>query len=131
MYPYVEESIHDMQNRRINDCVRLPANPPLQPPLIEPLQFVPVDAEVVDDQTRSESANHKVSLSPSNLSTQTSEPSVLDNLVNHYSGELTGYESNLERASKLASEVSYVKKPPTITKLRNGLINLHIHCRSS
>jgi len=28
---------------------------------------------------------------------------VLDNLVNHYSGELPGYETNLEKASELAS----------------------------
>jgi len=95
MYPSVDERIHDMQNRRSNACVRLPANHPLQPPMIEPLQFVPVDAEVVDDQTASESVNHEVSVSPSKPTTQTSEPSVLDNLVNHYSGELPGYETNL------------------------------------
>jgi len=49
MYPYVEERIHDMQQRRINVCVRLPINHPLQPPMIEPLQSIPVDAEVVGD----------------------------------------------------------------------------------
>jgi len=37
MYPSVEERIHDMQQRRINACVRLPADHPLQPPMIEPL----------------------------------------------------------------------------------------------
>jgi len=49
MYPFVEERIHDMQQRRINACVRLPADHPLQPPMIEPLQSIPVDAEVVGD----------------------------------------------------------------------------------
>jgi len=95
MYPSIEERIHDMQQRRINACVRLPDDHPLQPPMIEPLQFVPADEEVVDDQTGPESANHEVSLSPSKPTTQKSEPSVLDHMVNHYSGELPGYESNL------------------------------------
>ena len=60
MYPSVKERIHDMQQRRINDCARLPADHPLQPPMIEPLQFVPADAEVVNDQTLPEFANHEV-----------------------------------------------------------------------
>jgi len=47
MYHSIEERIHDMQQRRINACVRLPADHPLQPPMIEPLQFVPADAEGV------------------------------------------------------------------------------------
>jgi len=103
MYPFDEERIHDMQQRRINACVILPADHPLQPPMIEPLQFVPADAEGVDDQTGSESANNEVSLSPSKTTTQSSEPSVLDNLVNHYSCELPGCETNQERAYDLAS----------------------------
>jgi len=45
MYPSVEERIQDMQQRKINACVRLPVDHPLQPPMIEPLQFVPADAE--------------------------------------------------------------------------------------
>jgi len=84
MYPSVEERIHDMQQRRINACVRLPADHPLLPPMIKPLQFVPADAEVVADHIGPESANHEVSLSPSKSTTQSSEPSILDNLVNHY-----------------------------------------------
>jgi len=53
MYPSVEERIHDMQQRRINACVRLPSDHPLQPPMIEPIQFVSADAEGVDDHTGS------------------------------------------------------------------------------
>jgi len=37
MYPSVEERIHDMQEIRINACVRLPVDHPLQPPMIEPI----------------------------------------------------------------------------------------------
>jgi len=83
----------------INACVRLPADHPLQSRMIEPLQFVSADVEGVDDHTGYESANIQVSLSPSKTTTQSFEPSVLDNLVNHYSGELPGYETDLERAS--------------------------------
>ena len=36
----------------INACVRLAADHPLQPPMIEPIQFSPADAEGVDDHTR-------------------------------------------------------------------------------
>jgi len=63
-----------MQQRRINACVRLPADHPLQPPMIEPLQFVSTNAEGVDDHTRSKSGNIEVSLSPSKTTTQSSEP---------------------------------------------------------
>ena len=87
----VEERIHDMQQRRINACVRLPADHSLQLPMMEPLQSIPVDAEVVDDQTGSESTNHEVSLSPSKPTTQTSDSSAIQDLINHYSGELPGF----------------------------------------
>jgi len=48
--------------------------------------------------------NHEVSVSLPTPTTQTSKPFVLDNLVNHYSGELPGFETNLEKASYLASD---------------------------
>jgi len=104
MYPSVVERIGEMQQRRINVCSRLPANHPLQPPMIEPLQSIPVDAEVVDEPTWPESANHEVSLSPSKPTTQTSDPFVIQDLINHYSGELPSFEPNLERASEIASD---------------------------
>jgi len=103
MYPSVEEGIHDMQQRRINACVRLPADHPLQSPMIEPLQSIPADAEVIGDQTRPESANHEVSLSPSKPTTPASDPFVIQDLINHYSGELPSFEPNLQKASEIAS----------------------------
>jgi hypothetical protein len=44
MYPSVNERIHDMAQMRFKVCERLPANHPFQPPMIEPLSFVPADA---------------------------------------------------------------------------------------
>jgi len=79
--------------------------------MMEPLQSIPVDAEVVGDQTGHEYANHEVSVSLPKPNTQTSEPSVLDNLVNHYSGELPGYETNIEKASELASDEVISESP--------------------
>jgi len=71
--------------------------------MIEPLQSLPADAEGVDEPTVSESANLSESSHPK-PTTQASEPFVLDDLVNHYSGELPGYEPNLEKASEVASD---------------------------
>jgi len=44
MYPSVLERIGEMSQMRVDICKGLPANHPFQPPMIEPLQFIPVDA---------------------------------------------------------------------------------------
>jgi len=44
-------------------------------------------------------------------STQTSDLSVLNELANHYQGELPGFEPNLERASEIASEEVVLENP--------------------
>jgi len=99
MYPSVVERIGEMQQRRFNACARLPVDHPLQPLMIETLQSIPDDAKVVGEPTWPESANHEVSLSPSKPTTQTSDPSVIQDLINHYSGEI----ASSERASEIAS----------------------------
>jgi len=95
MYPSVEEMLIDMQQTRINACKNLPVDHPLQPPVIETIQSIPADAEGVYDHTGTYIANIDVSSSKPNsptqttqTSTKTSEPSIIQNLVNHYSGEL-------------------------------------------
>jgi len=105
MYPSVLERISEMSQMRLDVCARLPADHPFQPPMIEPLQSLPTNAEGVDEPAAAKSANHEESSSSHPTpTTQASEPSVLDDLVNHYSGELPGYEPNLERASEVASD---------------------------
>jgi len=111
MYPPVKERIHDMLQRRIDACINLPVNHPLQPPVIEPIQFVPTNAEGVVDHTGSESANIDVSSSHPNSPTQTSKPSVTQDLMNHYSGELPGYETNQEKAFDIASDEVMTESP--------------------
>jgi len=131
MYPFVEERIHDMQQRRISACVRLPADHPLQPRMIEPLQSIPADAKVVGDQMGPESANHEVSVSSPKPTTQTNDPSVIQDLINHYSGELPGFEPNLEKASELASDEVISECPqqqePDIQMTPNTCTDLVIH----
>jgi len=82
MYPSVLERIGEMSQIRVDVCTRLPVDHPLQPPMIEPIQSLPADAEGVDEPIGSESANISESSHPKST-TQTIEPSVLDDLVNH------------------------------------------------
>ena len=108
MHPSVQERIHDMAQMGFKVCERLPANHPFQPPMVKPLQSIIVDAEVIGEHVGPKSANRNVSSSSHPTSTtHTSEPSVLENLVSHYSGELPGVEPNQEKASEVAySEVA-------------------------
>jgi len=108
MYPFVEERLIDMQLRRIDVCKNLPVDHPLQPRMIDPIQFVHADAEGVDDHTGTYIANIDVS---SSQPSQTSEPSIIQNLVNHYSGELPEYETNLEKAFDIASDEVMTESP--------------------
>jgi len=111
--------------------VRLPVDHPLQPPMIERLQSIPVDAEVIGDQTGPESANHEVSVSSPKPTTLTSDPSVIQDLINHYSGELPGFEPSLERASELASDEVTSESPqqqePNLQMASNICSDLIIH----
>jgi len=118
MYPSVEERLIDFQQRRIDACIHLPVDHPLQPPMIEPIQSSHVDAEGVDDHTRTDIANIDVSSSKPNspiqttqTSTTTSEPSIIQNLVDHYSGELPEYESNQDKASDIAFDEAMTESP--------------------
>jgi len=87
MYPSVEDKLIDV-------CKNLLADHPLQPPMIDPIQFVPADAEGVDDHTGTYIANIDVSSSQPNYPIQTAETHetyIIPDLISHYSGELPGY----------------------------------------
>jgi len=123
------EKIGEMSQMRVDLCAKLPVDHPLQPPIIDCLQSIPADAEGVDEQVESVSANTATSsqsipptfvepinfaqtqteiFDPSNSQpnspTKLSEPNVLKQLVSHYSGELPEVESELQKASKVASD---------------------------
>jgi len=117
MYPSVEERLIGLQQRRIDACKNLPADHPLQPPVIELIQSIPADVEGADYHTGTNYANINVS-SPQRTfptqkpqTTETSEPSIIHNLVDHYLGELPEYESNLEKASNIGSDEVMTENP--------------------
>jgi len=111
MYPSVLNRIVDISQMRIDVCNRLPTNHPIKPPMVEPLQTIPTDAEAGSEQAEPESDNHVSSPSQPQLTTQTSDPSVLEELANHYSGELPSFKPNSEKASEIASDEVILKKP--------------------
>jgi len=85
--------------------------------VIKAIQSIPADAEGADDHTGTESANinvsspHLTSPTQTTLTTETSEPSIIHNLVDHYSGELLEYETNLEKVSNIASDEVITESP--------------------
>jgi len=70
MYPSVEERLISMQQRRIDACKHLPADHPLQPPVIEPIQFIPAAAKGESDCVGTDLANTIVSSTPNSPTTQ-------------------------------------------------------------
>jgi len=63
-----------MQQRRIDACKHLPVDHPLQPPVIEPIQFIPAAAEGESDHVGTDLAETIVSSSTLNSpTTQTIE----------------------------------------------------------
>jgi len=107
MYPSVEERLISMQQRRIDACNHLPADHPLQPPIIEPIQFILAAAKGESDCVGTDLANTIVSSTPNSPPTQTieiPEPSIISNLESHYSGELREYVSNSQIASNISSD---------------------------
>jgi len=53
MYPSVEERLIGLQQRRIDAGKHLPADHPLQPPVIEAIQSIPTDDHTGTDSAKS------------------------------------------------------------------------------
>jgi len=100
LYPYVLERIGDLSQRRIDVCQKLPVTHWLQPPFIQPLQTIPADEQFEDESVEPTFNNLKSTSSQPQPSNQTSDSFVLDDLSNHYNGELPDFESNSEKASE-------------------------------
>jgi len=128
VYPSILDRIGALSQLRVDICNKLPADHPLQPPVVEPLNVAPADAEGSDEPVGSVSANiststhsnhptlvESLNFAQTQTQTQTEtepqqesptnipEQSVLENLVSHYSGELPEVESELQKASEVAS----------------------------
>ena len=57
MYPSALDRIGALSQMRVDICAKLPADHPLQPPIIYCLQSIPADAEGADEPAGSVSAN--------------------------------------------------------------------------
>jgi len=116
MYPSVQERIIDMQQMRIDACKNLPANHPSQPPMVEPIQSIPVATEGEGDCVGTNLANIIVSSStpnsPTTQTTEITEQYIIPNLESHYSGELPEYVSHSQIASNIASDEVMTEYPP-------------------
>jgi len=106
VYPAILKSIGEMSQMRVDLCNKLPADHPLQPSIIEPLNI-----ELDDTHTSTSTHSNQPqtdTCEPSNSQpkspTKTFEPNVLDQLVSHYSGELPEVASELHKASEVASD---------------------------
>ena len=114
MYPSVLNRIADLSQMRIDVYNKPLANHPMQPPMIEPLQTMPTDAEFVNEQAVPEPNIPETSSSSSQLqpSTQTCEP-------------------NQEKASELASDEVTLEKSqqqePISEMATNTFTELVIH----
>jgi len=105
LYSSVLNRIGEMSQMRVDLCAKLPADRALQPLVVEPLNVAPTDAETIGEQAGYESTNLvETSSSQPKSPTKISEPSALENLVSHYSGELPEVESELQKASEVASD---------------------------
>ena len=115
----------------IEVCSKLPVNHPLQPPFIQPLQTIPVDAEVESEQAVLEPNILERSSSLPQPTTQTSDPSVLEELINHYEGELPGYRPNSEIAFEIAFDEFVLEDPqqqePNSQMASNTCFEIIIH----
>jgi len=107
MYPSIKERLIGMPQRRIDACKHLPADHPLQPPIIEPIQFIPAAAKDGSDHVGTDLASETIVSSKPNSPTIQNivipESSILSNLESHDSGELPEYVSKQQIASDIAS----------------------------
>jgi len=66
-YPSVLDRLGEMSQMRVDLCAKLPADHPLQPPIIDCLQSIPADAEGADEPAGSVSVNTSTSSHPNQL----------------------------------------------------------------
>lgn len=115
----IDERIIGMSQRKADFYNRFPANNPLKPPMIQPLNVVPANAEFTDEHIGSESSYPNASSSSQPPSTnQNQGTSVLDNLVSHYSGELPEVRPISEKASEVVS-MEIASENPNIKHITN------------
>jgi len=119
MYPFVQEKIDDMIQRTIDVSQKLPENHWFRPEFLNPIQKILPDSDIPCTSTSSQPT------------TRTSDPFVLEELANHYQGELQGFRLNLETTSEIVPDISVSKSPqqhqPNTKMAINSYSELIIH----
>jgi len=125
MVPSVQERIDNLIQRHIDVGQRLPEGHWARPDFLSPIQSI---APKSDIPTTSISTEPQSQPKPA---TRSSDPSILEELANHYSGELTSFKPNSENASEIASEEVVSESPhqqePNIEMATNTCTELIIH----
>jgi len=118
VYESVEARTIAMQQIRIEKCMNLPENHPLQPLVIEAIQSILASAEGASDLSRTDLDISNESVATPNSPTpntsnnnQTPEQTVISNLESHYSGELPGYQPQMT-SDITSDEVVMTERPP-------------------
>jgi len=94
MVPSVQERIDNLIQRHIDVGQRLPEGHWGRPDFLNPIQSIAPDSEI---PTTSTSTKPQSQPKPA---TQSSDPSILEELANHYLGELPSFKPNSENASE-------------------------------
>lgn len=100
------ERIGAISQLRIDVAKRCPPDHPIQPPVIQPLNFIFPETELHEPEPQSEPTNNSISSSEQEIgrvSPHFQETNVLENLEHHYSGELPEVISEQEKASEMTS----------------------------
>jgi len=87
----INDRVGSLVDQRLGLCKNLPADHWFIPKFARPLQAI---APSESDQTASDNPEATTSSSQPQPSTQTSDPSLLEELVNHYQRELPGFRPN-------------------------------------
>jgi hypothetical protein len=99
-------------DQRLGLCKNLSADHWFILEFAKPLQMIPADEQFEGEQAEQTSDNLEATSTSSQPkpTIQTSDPSVLEDLSNHYKGELPGFQPNLEKASETAPDTSVISR---------------------
>ena len=95
----IEERVGALVDQRLGLCKNLHADHWFIPKFATPVQVIDLSET---DQITSDNPEVTTSSSQTQPTTQSSDPSLLEELANHYKGELPGVKPNLEKASEMA-----------------------------
>jgi len=119
-----------MAQMRINAYKNLPVNNLLQPLYIQPLQTL-LPGEQFQEVQAEQASDKSTSSQPKTLTQNNDDTTVLDELENHYNGELSGFKPNLKTASKIVPDIFVLESPqqhqPNSQMVSNTCFKLIIH----